>query len=372
MTADSICLVAGARPNFMKLAPVYRALVRRGAFKLTFVHTGQHYDAALSEVFLRDLGLPAPDVTLEAGSGRQGAQTARILERFEQALMDREPDLVVVFGDVNSTVACVLAAAKMVYPSGRRPRTAHVEAGLRSFDRSMPEEVNRIVTDAVSDLLFTSEPSASENLRREGVPSGRIFFVGNVMIDTLHSQLAQAGRRRAWADLGLPEGGYGVVTLHRPSNVDDPRVFRELLGALAQGGRRVPLVFPAHPRTVARLRESADGLEDSGSGVLRVLPPLGYLDFLSLMMGARMVLTDSGGIQEETTALGIPCLTLRHTTERPVTVAEGTNRLVGTDRHAIGAAVDRLLRGEHQRGRTPDLWDGRAAERIADVIAAAR
>lgn len=362
MKPISVFLVAGARPNFMKVAPVYRTLTSSPRFSVTLVHTGQHYDKELSGVFFRELGLPDPEIRLDVGSGSHGVQTARVLERFENALVDREPDLVVVVGDVNSTMACALAATKTEYRSGRRPRVAHVEAGLRSFDRTMPEEINRVVTDALSDFLFTSEESANLNLSREGIPAEKIFFVGNVMIDTLLDQARRASALKAWETFGLEEREYAVLTLHRPSNVDDSAVLTDLMGTLDEVGQRIPIIFPAHPRTIARAREfRIDVPPRSG---LRLTEALGYVEFLSLMGSARLVLTDSGGIQEETTVLGIPCLTLRENTERPATITQGTNRLVGRDRNRILEAVGHILDGEVRRVQVPELWDGKAATRI--------
>ncbi len=372
MAAVSVFLVAGARPNFVKVAPVYRALEASAVFDVTLVHTGQHYDERLSDSFFRDLDLPRPEVHLEVGSGSHGQQTARILERFEEQLQERQPDLVMVVGDVNSTIACSIATAKMVYPDGRRPQVAHVEAGLRSFDRTMPEEINRLLTDSISDYLFITEPSAAENLRREGVPDAKVFFVGNVMIDTLLDQVERAAALAAWTDLGLQKREYGVVTLHRPSNVDDPQTLAAILDVLLEAAERLPLVFPVHPRTAQRLREF--GLEQQVSGQdgrLQLLEPLGYVEFLSLLSRARVVLTDSGGIQEETTILRIPCITLRDNTERPVTITEGTNRLAGTDRAKILAGVDEALAGEPDTAPRPKLWDGQAAGRIVAVLEAA-
>lgn len=364
----SVCLVAGARPNFMKVAPVYRALMEQGCFAPFLVHTGQHYDQELSEVFFCDLELPVPACSLDVGPGSHARQTARILERFEAVLGEREPEWVVVFGDVNSTVACALAAAKFVYPSGQRPRIAHVEAGLRSFDRTMPEETNRIVTDAISDLLFTTEESANANLAREGIAAEKIFFVGNVMIDTLLGQMQRVAGHQTWKRLGLPERGYGVLTLHRPANVDEPDALRALIDVLSVVATRLPLVFPVHPRTLARLREFRLEGRVGAEGGWRLVPPMGYRDFLSLVTGARLVLTDSGGIQEETTILGIPCLTLRRNTERPVTITAGTNRLVGSDPHRILSTVEDILTSRGQQAQIPRFWDGHAARRIAEVL----
>ena len=350
----------------MKVAPIYGALVRRQKFSVTLVHTGQHYDVSLSDVFFEELDLPRPGISLDVGSATHAVQTARVLERFENVVTDHEPDLVIVVGDVNSTFACALAASKIIYPSGRRPKIAHVEAGLRSDDRTMPEEINRILTDAISDVLFTTEESANVNLEREGIPSERVFFVGNVMIDTLVRQQERAARLKTWATFGFSPHGYGVVTLHRPSNVDDPASLRALIETLSEIGEKLPLVFPAHPRTIARIR----GLAINPSGGLTITAPLGYVEFLSLISHARLVLTDSGGIQEETTVLGIPCLTLRKNTERPVTVSHGTNTLVGTDSRHILDATSAVLGGKAKTGRVPELWDGRAAERIADILEA--
>jgi UDP-N-acetylglucosamine 2-epimerase (non-hydrolysing) len=360
-------LVAGARPNFMKVAPLYRVLSERSWATPRLVHTGQHHDPELSGVFFEDLGLPQPHVNLSAGSGSHAAQTARVLERFERALIEYQPSLVIVVGDVNSTLACALATAKTVYPSGARPRLAHVEAGLRSFDRAMPEEVNRALTDILSDFLFTTEDSANANLQREGIPNDRIFFVGNVMIDSLLRQAKHAAELRKWEAFGLSSAGYAVLTLHRPSNVDDPTTFASLLETLSEAAHRLPIIFPVHPRTTARIKEF--GFEPLlRSGQFRRVPPLGYLDFLSLVSHARLVLTDSGGIQEETTVLGIPCITLRESTERPVTLTLGTNTLAGTDRVKILTAIDHILDGSRPLVQRPPLWDGNAAERIAAVL----
>ena len=363
----SVFLVAGTRPNFMKVAPIYRAVSRRPAFRVSLVHTGQHYDDALSNVFFRDLELPPPAISLEVGSGAHGAQTAKILERFERALVEHEPDLVIVVGDVNSTVACAIATKKIVYRNGGRPLLAHVEAGLRSHDRTMPEEINRLLTDSIADLLFTTEESANDHLRREGIPDDRVFFVGNVMIDTVLQQAERAAAMKVWRRYGLEPRQYAVLTLHRPSNVDSRERLESLVDTLHSVGNRLPIVFPAHPRTLDRCRTF--GLDDvHRTNGLRLTAPLPYLEFLSLMTAARIVLTDSGGIQEETTILGVPCLTLRENTERPVTVTHGTNRIVGTTHRAITREVDRILSSPIRSSPPPELWDGRAAERIADVL----
>jgi UDP-N-acetylglucosamine 2-epimerase (non-hydrolysing) len=364
MRKPLVCLVAGARPNFVKVAPLDRAFRRSGLFRVRLVHTGQHYDDAMSGSFFRDLGMSAPDASLNVGSGSHAAQTARVLDAFEQDLLAHEPDLVVVVGDVNSTSACALAAAKMHYPDGRRPRVAHVEAGLRSFDRGMPEEINRIVTDSIADYLFVTEPSGADNLSREGHPLERVFLVGNVMIDTLLSQAARARARGAWRGFGMTHQAYGVVTLHRPSNVDDPCRLLELAAGLESAAASLPLIFPVHPRTRARLDEAGAG----GFRRLVMCDPLPYIDCLSLLAGARAVITDSGGIQEETTVLGVPCLTLRDTTERPITITHGTNRLIGSHPAAILRELETVLSSPMPNVAAPPLWDGRAAERIVDIL----
>ena len=355
-----ILLVAGARPNFMKIAPIARRLADDpGVFERKLVHTGQHYSANMSQVFFDELDLPKPDVNLEVGSGSHAVQTAQIMERFEPVLLDFQPHWVVVPGDVNSTLACTLVASKLGF------RVAHVEAGLRSFDRSMPEEINRLVTDQLADLLFTPSRDGDENLRREGVPEEKIRFVGNVMIDTLVCLLPKAEER--WPSLrerfGLDR--YLLATLHRPSNVDDPATLSEILSALGEIAREIPVVFPVHPRTRGRIEES--GLSLSSRNLL-LLEPMGYLDFLSLEAHASLVLTDSGGVQEETTYLGVPCLTARPNTERPITVSQGTNRLVKSVKaEMVQAAVEALKEGRRsgEEGlRALEYWDGRAADRI--------
>jgi UDP-N-acetylglucosamine 2-epimerase (non-hydrolysing) len=355
--AHVLC-VAGARPNFMKVAPVLRELRAREGILAPLVHTGQHYDRAMSDGFFEELGIPAPDFNLGVGSGSHAEQTAQVLVGMERVLQELRPDAVVVVGDVNSTVAATLAAAKLRIP------VAHVEAGLRSFDRSMPEEINRLLTDAISHWLFTSERSGDENLRREGVAAERIHFVGNTMIDTLRAHEATARQRDTLARMDLQAGCYALLTLHRPSNVDDPAQLERLFEVLEEIHRELPVVFPVHPRTAAAVREHRGGRAPA----LRTSEPLGYLDFLRLMLDAKLVLTDSGGIQEETSALGVPCLTLRDNTERPVTVTEGTNVIVGSDPATIRAEVRKVLDGEARRGRLPERWDGRAAQRIADVL----
>jgi UDP-N-acetylglucosamine 2-epimerase (non-hydrolysing) len=353
-----ILLVAGARPNFMKVAPLLRELHERELFAATLVHTGQHYDAAMSESFFRDLGIPEPDVNLGVGSGTHAAQTAEVLLRMEAVLAEDAPDAVLVVGDVNSTLAASLAAAKLQIP------VAHVEAGLRSFDEQMPEEINRRLTDSISRWLFTTEPDAEKNLLREGVEPSRIHFVGNVMIDSLLEHLDQARGLDILSRLSLRPEGYAVLTLHRPSNVDDGERLEQLVDVLEEIHQEIPIVFPLHPRTAGALRDRLGGRELR----LRTMAPLGYLEFLRLMADARLVLTDSGGIQEETTVLGVPCLTLRENTERPVTVSHGTNRLVGSEPGAIRTEVRKVLDTPSPRGGAPELWDGRAAARIADVL----
>jgi UDP-N-acetylglucosamine 2-epimerase (non-hydrolysing) len=361
--------VAGARPNFMKVAPVLRALDERGVENV-LVHTGQHYDAAMSAAFFDDLGLPEPDVHLEVGSGSHAEQTARVMERIEPVLTERRPDLVMVVGDVNSTLAAAIVAAKLWIP------VAHVEAGLRSFDRTMPEEINRVLTDQISDLLFTTSPEAEENLSREGIAPERVHFVGNPMIDSLERHLARSRESKALETLGVVTGEYGLVTLHRPSNVDDPATLKGILEALGGVAEKMPVIFPAHPRTVKVMREhSLESLVDlsggpAARGSVTCTEPIGYVDFLALMAGARLVLTDSGGIQEETTILGVPCLTLRANTERPITIAMGTNRLIGSDPEAIGRAASEALDAPRLVPSRPPLWDGKAGERIADAVVA--
>jgi len=357
--------VAGARPNFMKVAPVLGALKARGVDNV-LVHTGQHYDVGLSGSFFDDLGLPEPDHHLEVGSGSHAEQTARVLERIEPVLLNEQPDLVVVVGDVNSTIAAALASVKLLLP------VAHVEAGLRSFDRTMPEEVNRVLTDQISDLLFTTSPEAEDNLAREGIDRARIHFVGNPMIDSLEQHLDRARASLIRGTLGLDGERYAVVTLHRPSNVDDADTLRGILGALAELAGDLPVIFPVHPRTLKMMR--ARGLEEfvqegvAKSGLVSAIEPLGYIDFLRMMMDAAVVLTDSGGIQEETTILGVPCVTLRHNTERPITLTDGSNVLVGTDPDKIVKAARDALGSSRPPVRRPPLWDGKAGERIADVI----
>lgn len=354
------CIV-GARPNFMKVAPVLKALRRHG-HEARLVHTGQHYDERMSEIFFRQLGMPKPDLDLEVGSASHAVQTARIMERYEPVVLDDRPDVVLVAGDVNSTVACALVATKL------GARVAHLEAGLRSRDRTMPEEINRILTDHISDLLLTPSPDADENLQAEGIDGAKIHRVGNAMIDTLRTHLEAARTSDVHDRLGVARGAYALLTLHRPSNVDDPEMLRALLGVIAEISHELPVLFPVHPRTRARVEAAGLGPVLDAAPGLRLEAPLGYLEFLALQSEARLVLTDSGGIQEETTALGVPCLTLRENTERPITITEGTNELVGTDPARILETARRTLSGGGKRGRVPALWDGQAGERVAAVF----
>jgi UDP-N-acetylglucosamine 2-epimerase (non-hydrolysing) len=357
-----IMIVAGARPNFMKVAPLMRALEEHSRVEVTLVHTGQHYDAAMSDSFFRDLGLRLPDINLQVGSGSHAEQTARIMMAFEPVCLETRPYCVVVVGDVNSTVACALVATKLGI------RVAHVEAGLRSGDRTMPEEINRLCTDAISDLLFTTDELACENLRREGVPDHKIHFTGNTMIDTLIRHLDQA--LQTALPEGIEAGKYGVVTLHRPANVDDPESLRGILGTLVDVSRRIRLVFPAHPRTRKLLAQHPVAQQQLESGSILLIDPLNYLSFIGLVARSQLVLTDSGGIQEETTYLGIPCITMRDNTERPITCTVGTNILAGTDPNHIRAAAMRVLDGQRPAGGVPDKWDGQAGKRIVDILVA--
>ncbi|MFQ5708606.1 MAG: non-hydrolyzing UDP-N-acetylglucosamine 2-epimerase [bacterium] len=354
--------VVGARPNFMKIAPIMAEMKKHTEIEATLVHTGQHYDAVMSKLFFEDLGIPEPDLYLGVGSAHHGAQTGRIMIAFEQVFLQRRPDVVVVVGDVNSTIACGLVAVK------QGVQVAHVEAGLRSFDRSMPEEINRILTDQISDSLFVTEKSGEENLLKEGIDRRRIHFVGNVMIDTLLQHLGRARASAILEQLNLQPQKYAALTLHRPSNVDSREQFLDILQALKEVQTHLPIVFPMHPRSRERLNRF--GFQDRLSEMPRLIvtDPLGYLDFLKLMSESLFVLTDSGGIQEETTVLGVPCLTLRENTERPVTVAQGTNLVIGHKSERIVAESLKILDGEVKAGRRPDLWDGQAAERIVAVL----
>ena len=348
--------VVGARPNFMKVAPVHRALASRAGVKQMLVHTGQHYDVNMSDVFFQQLSIPMPDVNLGVGSGSHGKQTAEIMIGFEALVQERRPDLVLVYGDVNSTAAAALVCAKLGI------RIGHVEAGLRSFDRTMPEEINRLVTDQLSDMLFTPSEDGDRNLEKEGIAKEKIFLVGNVMIDTLVRLLPLAEK----VSLDELPQEYALVTLHRPSNVDEPASLRKLIEALAKISSRIAVVFPVHPRTRQRIKDVAMNLPASDK--LLLLEPKPYIDFLALQRRATAVITDSGGIQEETTYLGIPCITVRENTERPVTVGEGTNVLVGRDLERLRSELEKILDGKRKPHRIPALWDGKASERIAKII----
>jgi UDP-N-acetylglucosamine 2-epimerase (non-hydrolysing) len=374
----ALCVV-GARPNFMKIAPILRAFRSYAPhIEVKLVHTGQHYDYAMNEALFRQLGIPAPDISLEVGSASHAIQTAEIMRRFEPVLDAEQPDVALVVGDVNSTIACALVAAK------KGVQVAHVEAGLRSRDRSMPEEINRILTDQLSDRLYVTERAAIGNLVREGIAAEKIVFAGNVMIDTLLWSLpnavapqetivkacAAAGpeANKRPEDFLHGEHGYAVLTLHRPSNVDDPAMLSRMLQALREVSQRLPLIFPVHPRTAEKIRTSALAAFLNDASVL-ALPPIGYFEMLGLMRAAKLVLTDSGGMQEETTALGVPCLTLRDNTERPITITEGTNTIVGTDAHAIQSVLDDVLLTGGKTGHRPEMWDGKAARRIVEDLA---
>ena len=356
--AESIYLVAGARPNFIKLAPLVWVLKTRGDIPFQIVHTGQHYDHAMSQAFFDVLNIPEPDINLEVGSGDQNIQTAHILERFDKLMSEKPPYAVVVFGDVNSTVACSLAAAKRLIP------VVHVEAGLRSFDRTMPEEINRLVTDALSDLLLVSENSGLIHLKQEGIPSEKIRLVGNIMIDSLVHMLPKALSRSTAERLGLEAGGYALLTLHRPSNVDEPETLLRLLDLFGNLSRKLPIIFPVHPRT----KKQMESLGYLPPATFHMVEPADYLDSVCLQKQAKMVLTDSGGIQEETSCLGIPCLTLRFNTERPVTVELGTSTIVGNDPDRIREAFEQVLTGTYKKGKPIPLWDGHTAERVADCL----
>ena len=358
--ASRITAVVGARPNYMKVAPIWRELDGHPHIAKTLVHTGQHYDANMSKIFFDDLQLPKPDIYLGVGSAPHGEQTARVMMELERVMMTDAPDLLVVVGDVNSTMAGALAAVKLGVP------VAHVESGLRSFDRTMPEEINRMVTDVVADVLFTTTKNAGENLAREGVDPAKIHFVGNVMIDSLNFYRPISEERSTILEtLGLAPRGYGLVTLHRPSNVDHPDILRGILGAVEELGAECPMIFPAHPRTRKMLKDN--GIEIAGDRI-KILDPIGYLDFIKLMVHTSIVLTDSGGIQEETTVLDIPCLTIRNNTERPITVEIGSNRLVGTDPAKIVAEGRKAIAAGLGAGRIPELWDGHASSRIVRAI----
>ncbi|HED10378.1 MAG TPA: UDP-N-acetylglucosamine 2-epimerase (non-hydrolyzing) [Caldithrix abyssi] len=354
--------VVGARPNFMKIAPIQRVMDATEGIEPFLVHTGQHYDERMSKFFFDDLQLPQPDVYLNIGSASHAVQTARIMIEFEQVLLKEKPDAVLVVGDVNSTAACSIVASKMGI------KIIHVEAGLRSNDRGMPEEINRILTDSISDLLFITEQSGLDNLKREGIPDEKVHLVGNVMIDSLIFFKEKAAQSTMLDDLGLEKQSYALITLHRPSNVDDPDVFRRLISTFQKIEKELKLIFPIHPRSRKRISEF--GLDEMIASMpnLKLLDPLGYLDFMNLMHNARVLLTDSGGIQEETTYLGIPCITMRENTERPVTMEVGTNVLVGSDTDMIYEEFKKVINGRAKKGSIPPMWDGHAAERIVDII----
>jgi len=356
--------IVGARPNFMKIAPIYAEMKRRKSeFDPLIVHTGQHYDAKMSDAFFNDLGMPKPDVYLGIGSDSHAAQTAKIMLEFEPIVLKHKPDWVLVVGDVNSTIACALVCSKLGV------KIAHVEAGLRSNDRTMPEEINRILTDSISDLLLTPSPDGNENLEKEGIPKEKVKLVGNVMIDSLFRNLKIAEDSNIREKLGVTEKEYAVVTLHRPSNVDEKDVFEGLLDALVEVSEKLPIIFPAHPRTASRIKEFGFAEKIKNTDIM-LTEPLGYLNFIRLFSGARIVLTDSGGLQEETTALKIPCLTLRENTERPITIEMGTNVLVGTNPENITKAAFEILENADysENAQVPPLWDGKTALRICDAV----
>ena len=354
--------IVGARPNFMKMAPVHKRMLASSEFEPTLIHTGQHYDEAMSKTFFIDLGMPEPDIYLGVGSGSHAEQTGAILIKIEKVMMDLHPDLVIVVGDVNSTIAASLVAAKAGIP------VAHIESGLRSFDRSMPEEINRICTDAIAEMLFVTEPSGRDNLLREGKNDQQIHFVGNVMIDSLVDHLEKSNSSTVLKDFSLEPQGYSLLTLHRPSNVDDPATLSRILDAIEIIQRELPLIFPIHPRTRKMIDSFGFSEKVNDMSGLVFSEPLRYLDFLHLMANARLVLTDSGGIQEETTYLGIPCLTLRENTERPITTEIGTNKLVGMDTRKIVIEAFLALNGKQAQGSIPSLWDGKASERIVQIL----
>ncbi|MGE5363633.1 MAG: non-hydrolyzing UDP-N-acetylglucosamine 2-epimerase [Bacteroidota bacterium] len=356
-----IISVVGARPNFMKVAPVHKAFQKyNGSVQHLICHTGQHYDEKMSKVFFDDLELPRPHFYLGVGSGSHAEQTARIMIEFEKVLLQEKPDLVIVVGDVNSTIACTLTASKL------HIKTAHVESGLRSNDRHMPEEINRLLTDAIADYLFVTEKSGLENLKNEGVSDSKIFFTGNVMIDSLVAYLPKADKSPILKDLALDPGNYILVTLHRPSNVDSKDYLQELINLLNSVSRKRKLVFPIHPRTKSNM--SKFGLDNLLSENVLLTEPIGYIDFLALTKNAELIITDSGGIQEESTYLGVQCITVRKNTERPITVEVGTNQLIGTDLAKVEEAALSVLNGNLKKGGIPDLWDGCAAERIAQIV----
>ncbi len=363
-----LACIVGARPNFMKIAPILRAFEKHPSLKPTLIHTGQHYDANLSDVFFEELGISRPDISLGIGSGSHGKQTADILVAIENVLVEaREKgegfDRMIVVGDVNSTMAATIAAAKLLIP------VAHVEAGLRSFDRTMPEEINRMITDSICDMLLPSEPDGVKNLQHEGHDESKIHLVGNVMIDTLLNQVERARQSDILTRLNLKAGTFGVVTLHRPANVDDAKVLESLIDVLVEVSDQLPLVFPIHPRTKSRLESFSIDRKLEAAANVNCLGPLGYNDFLCLTSQAKVIVTDSGGLQEESTALDVPCLTMRPNTERPITVTQGTSTLVGSDAAKLKLHLNEVIAGTYKQGQCPELWDGKAAERIAQILA---
>ena len=357
-----IILVVGARPNYMKIAPVYFALKSEQNFHPLIVHTGQHYDNNLSEIFFKELGLPEPDTYLGVGSGTHGEQTSRIMIEFEKVLFEEKPDLIMVAGDVNSTIACALDAVKLHIP------VAHLEAGLRSYDRRMPEEINRVLTDSISDILLTPSLDANENLKKEGVSDEKIFFVGNAMIDSLRKYEKLSEKSDVLERLNLSQNNYGLITLHRPSNVDNKKSFEKIITAFEEIEKRIPLIFPIHPRSRKQIKQFSLKSRFENMKNFKLIDPVGYLDFLKLEKYAKLVLTDSGGIQEETTVFGVPCLTIRENTERPITIKQGTNQLVGNDTQKIIKAVESILGGYYKERTIPKFWDGKTALRVVEVL----
>ncbi len=355
-----IHLIAAARPNFMKIAPLYHELTKRDGIEPVIVHTGQHYDLNMSDVFFKDFNLPAPHIHLGVGSGSHAEQTGNVMIAYEKVLINEKPDLVVVVGDVNSTAAATLAAVKLGI------KTAHLEAGLRSFDRTMPEEINRMATDSIADYLWTPSPDGDENLIKSGINIEKISLVGNIMIDSLEMLRTKIESLNIFGKFGLNKRSYGLVTLHRPSNVDNPEILEKLCNALSKISNKIPLVFPVHPRTSAQLKKTGFEAIFKDADNIYLTDPLGYKDFMNLVMDSRLLITDSGGVQEETTYLGIPCLTLRSNTERPITITEGTNKLCSHEN--VSQMVDNVLSGKMQKGKKPKFWDGHTASRVADCI----
>ncbi len=365
----TIHLIAAARPNFMKIAPLYHELARRNWANPRIVHTGQHYDINMSDAFFSDLGLPDPHIHLGAGSGSHAEQTGRVMIAYEKTLLDTQPDMVIVVGDVNSTIACTLAAAKIQYKGNAtrtRPIIAHLEAGLRSFDRTMPEEINRLATDVLADVLWTPSIDGDDNLKHEGIDPEKIIRVGNIMIDSFEMLRSKIEAARTVDELGLHKDGYAIATLHRPANVDCPTSLKGLCDTLERISRKIPVIFPVHPRTRKNLEQTTliNALEKNAN--IKLLEPLNYIRFMNLVLNSKMVITDSGGVQEETTYLQIPCLTLRPNTERPITVTQGTNKLCTIDN--VEEQVDNVIAGKYKEGAIPDLWDGQTAVRTADSI----